>query len=92
MRVLTLTENMRLRTNPLSRPYGKYILRVDNGQKFSIIDHFPPEVDAKPSVGVKITLYPKIYQTPSLDTLIHVVFPALPINYVNQGYWTVKLF
>jgi len=23
---------------------------------------------------------------PSLETLIHVVFPALAINYANQGY------
>jgi hypothetical protein len=79
-------EKMRLHTDPLARPYVKYLLRVDNGQESSIIDHFPPEADTKPSVGVKITLYPKIHQAPSLDTFIHAVFSALVINYANQGY------
>jgi ATP-dependent DNA helicase PIF1 len=77
---------MRLHTDPFSMPYAKYLLRVGNGQESSIIDHFPPEVDAEPSVGVEIALYPKIHQAPSLDTLIHVVFFALAINYTNQGY------
>jgi hypothetical protein len=86
VRVLILTENMRLRVNPLSRPYVEYLLRVGNGQEFSIIDHFPPEVDAEPLVGVEITLYLEIHQAPSLDTFIHVVFPTLTINHVNQGY------
>jgi hypothetical protein len=86
MRILTLTENMRLRTNPLSKPYAECLLKVDNGQKSSIIDHFPPEADAKPSIGVEIALYPEIHQAPSLKTLIHVVFLALAINYANQGY------
>ncbi len=56
------------------------------GQESSIIDHFPPKVDMKPLVGVEIALYLEIHQTPSLDTLIHVVFSALTINYTNQGY------
>jgi hypothetical protein len=56
--VLTFMENMRLHANPFSRPYVKYLLRVDNSH----------------------------HQAPSLDTLIHVVFPALAINYANQGY------
>jgi hypothetical protein len=86
VRVLTFTKNMRLRVNPFSRPYAEYLLKVGNGQKFSIIDHFPPKVDVKPSVRVKIALYLKIHQVPPLDTLIHVVFPALTINYANQGY------
>jgi hypothetical protein len=86
VRVLTFTENMRLRDDFLSRLYTEYLLRVGNGQESSIIDHFPPEVDAKPSIGIKITLYPEIHQAPSLETLIHIVFPALAINYVNQGY------
>jgi hypothetical protein len=77
---------MRLRANPFSRPYVEYLLRVDNGQESSIIDHFPPEVNMKPLVRVEIALYPKIHQVPSLDTLIHVVFPTLVINYANQGY------
>jgi hypothetical protein len=77
---------MRLRTNPLFRPYAEYFLRVDNGQESSIIDHFPPKVDAEPLVGVEIALYSKIHQVPSLDTLIHVIFLALAINYANQGY------
>jgi hypothetical protein len=59
--VLTFTKNMRLRVDPLSRPYAKYLLRVSNGQEYSIIDHFPSEADAEPSVGVEIALYPKIY-------------------------------
>ncbi len=84
--VLTLTKNMRLCANPLSMPYAEYLLRVDNGQESSIIDHFPPEADAEPSVGVEIALYPEIHQAPSLDTLIHVVFLTLIINYANQGY------
>jgi hypothetical protein len=78
--------------DPLSRSYAKYLLRVGNGQESSIIDHFPPEADAEPSIGVKITLYPEIHQTPSLNTLIHAVFLALAINYTNQGYmdgWTI---
>ncbi len=53
MCVLILTKNMKLRANPLSRPYAKYFLRVGNGQEFSIIDHFPPEVDVEPSIGVR---------------------------------------
>jgi hypothetical protein len=54
MCVLTLTENMRLRANPLSRPYVEYLLRVSNGQESSIIDHFPLEADVVPLVGVEI--------------------------------------
>jgi ATP-dependent DNA helicase PIF1 len=77
---------MRLHANPLSKPYAEYLLRVDNGQESSIIDHFPPEADAEPSIRVEIALYPEIHQAPSLETLIHVVFPALTINYANQGY------
>jgi len=90
--ILTLTKNMRLRANPFSKPYAEYLLRVDNGQKSSIIDHFPPEADTEPSIGVVITLYPEIHQVPSLNTLIHVVFLTLAINYANQGTWTVELF
>jgi hypothetical protein len=86
VRVFTLTENMRLRADPLSRPYAEYLLRVGNGQKSSIIDHFPPEVDAEPLIGVEIALYPEIHQAPSLKTFIHVVFSTLAINYVNLGY------
>jgi hypothetical protein len=86
VRVLILTENMRLCADPLSKPYAEYLLRVGNGQESSIIDHFPPETDTKPSIGVEIALYPEIHQAPSLDTLIHDVFPALAINYANQGY------
>jgi len=86
VRILTLTENMRLHANPLSKPYAEYLPRVDNGQESSIIDHSRPEADAKPSIGVKIALYPEIHQAPSLKTLIHAVFPALAINYANQGY------
>ncbi len=51
-----------------------------------VFHHFPLKANAKPLVEVKIALYPKIHQAPSLDTLIHVVFPAMAINYVNQGY------
>jgi len=86
VRILILTENMRLRANPLSKPYAEYFLKVGNGQESSIIDHFPPEADTKPSIGVEIALYPEIHQAPSLETLIHAVFPALTINYANQGY------
>jgi hypothetical protein len=77
---------MRLRADPLSRPYAEYLLRVDNSQESSIIDHFPSEADTEPSVGVEIALYPKIHQVPSLDTFIHAIFSALAINYANQGY------
>ncbi len=31
VRVLTFTKNMRLRVDPLSRPYVEYLLRVSNG-------------------------------------------------------------
>ncbi len=77
---------MRLRADPLSRPYAEYLLRVGNGQESSIIDHIPQEADAEPSVGVEIALYPEIHQALSWNTLIHIVFPALVINYTNQGY------
>jgi hypothetical protein len=77
---------MRLCTDPLSRLFVEYLLRVSNGQKSSIIDHFPPKANAKPLVGVEIALYSEIHQVPSLDILVHVVFPALAINYTNQGY------
>jgi len=86
VRILTLTENMRLHTNPLSKPYAEYLLRVGNDQESSIIDHFPPEANAEPSIGVEIALYQEIHQAPSLEALIHTVFPALAINYSNQGY------
>jgi len=77
---------MRLHANPLSKPYAEYFLRVGNRQESSIIDHFPPEANAKPSIGVEIALYLEIHQAPSLETPIHAVFPALAINYANQGY------
>jgi hypothetical protein len=77
---------MMLRVDPLSRPYAEYLLKVDNGQESYIIDHFPLEAHAKPSVGVKIALYPEIHQAPSLDTLIYAIFLALAINYTNQRY------
>jgi hypothetical protein len=86
VRVLTLMENMKLHADPFSKLYVEYLLRVGNGQKFSIIDHFPPEANVEPLVGVKITLDPEIHEAPSLDTLIHIVFLALAINYANQGY------
>jgi hypothetical protein len=79
-------ENMRLCTDPFSRLYVEYFLRVSNGQESSITDHFPLEVDMEPSVGVEIALYLEIHQVPSLDTFIHAVFVALVINYTNQGY------
>jgi len=84
--ILTLTKNMRLCINPLSKLYVEYLLRVGNGQESSIIDHFPSEADAKPSIGVKITLYLEIHQAPFLKTFIHAIFLALAINYANQGY------
>jgi hypothetical protein len=31
VRILTLTKNLRLRANPLSKLYAKYLLRVCNG-------------------------------------------------------------
>jgi hypothetical protein len=77
---------MRLRADPLSRPYVEYLLRVNNGQESSIIDHFPPKANIEPLVEIEIALYPEIHQAPSLDTLIHVIFLALAINYANQGY------
>ncbi len=40
----------------------------------------------EPLVRVEVALYSKIHQVPSIDTFIHVVFLALAINYVNQGY------
>jgi hypothetical protein len=77
---------MRFCANPLSKPYAEYLLRVSNGQESSIIDHFPSEADAEPSIGVEIALYLEIHQAPSLETSIHAVFPALVINFANQGY------
>jgi hypothetical protein len=41
-------KKMRLRANPLSRTYAEYLLRVDNGEESSIIDHFPLEVNMEP--------------------------------------------
>jgi hypothetical protein len=35
---------------------------------------------------MEIALYLEIHQTPSSNTFIHAIFPALAINYVNQGY------
>jgi hypothetical protein len=84
--ILTLMENMRLCADPLSMSYVEYLLRVGNGQESSIIHHFPPKADAEPQVKVKIALYLEIHRTPSLNTLIQVIFPSLAINYVNQGY------
>jgi ATP-dependent DNA helicase PIF1 len=86
VRVLTLTKNMRLCIDPLSRPYTKYLLKVSNGQKSSIIDHFPLEANVEPLVEVEIALYLEIHQVPSLDAFIHDVLPTLTIKYANQGY------
>ncbi len=61
MRVLILMENMKLCIDPLSRLYAEYLLKVYNGQKSSIIDHFPLEANAKPLDGVEITLYLEIH-------------------------------
>jgi hypothetical protein len=83
---LDFHKNMRLCVDPLSRPYVEYLLRVGNGLEFSIFDHFPLEANAEPSVGVETSLYPEIHQAPSLDTLIHAIFPSMAINYANQGY------
>ncbi len=58
MHILTLTENMRLHTDPLSKSYAEYFLRVGNGQESSIIDNFPLEADTDALVGVEIALYP----------------------------------
>jgi hypothetical protein len=84
--VLILTKNMGLRIDPFSRPYVEYLLIIGNGQESSIIDHFPLEANAKPSVEVEIALYLGIHQVLSLDTFIHAIFSALAINYANQGY------
>jgi hypothetical protein len=84
--VLILMENMKLGANPFSRLYAEYLLRVSNGYESSIIDHFPLEVDVKPSIEVEVTLYSKIHQAPSIHTFIHAIFPTLVINYANQGY------
>ncbi len=92
VRILTLTENMRLHANPLSRPCVKYLLRIGNGQKSSIIDHFPPKANAEPSVKVEIVLYPQIHQMPSLDTLIHVVSRPWKSITQTKDTWMVKLF
>jgi hypothetical protein len=56
MRVLTLMENMKLHTDPLSKPCVEYLLRAGNGQESSIIDHFPSETNAKPLIKVEIAL------------------------------------
>jgi hypothetical protein len=61
MCVLTLTENMRLYANPLSKPNVEYLLKVGNCQESSIIDDFPPKADAEPLVKVDIALYPEIH-------------------------------
>jgi hypothetical protein len=84
--VLVLMKSMRLRVDPFSRSYAEYLLKVGNGQESSLIDRFPSEANAEPLIRVKIALYPEIHQAPSLDTLMHVVFLALTINYANQGY------
>jgi hypothetical protein len=85
-------EKMRLRANPLSKPYVEYLLRVGNGQESSIIDHFPPEVDAKHSIGVEIALYPEIHQAPSLETSSTLF--SWPWQSITQtkDTWTVELF
>jgi hypothetical protein len=83
---------MRLHANPLSKPCAKYLLRIDNGQESSIIDHFPPKVDVEPSVGIEIALYPEIHQVPSLDTLIHVVSRPWKSITQTKDTWMVKLF
>jgi hypothetical protein len=77
---------MRFHVDPFSRSYAKYLLRVSNGQESSIVDHFPPEATVEPSVKVEIALYLEIHQAPSLDTLIHIVFSTLVINYTSQRY------
>jgi len=41
-------ENMKLRANPFSRPYDEYFLRIDNGQKSFIINHFSLKAKVKP--------------------------------------------
>ncbi len=73
---------MRLCADPLSKLYVEWCSKSWQWPK--VFHHFPLKANAKPLV--EIALYPKIHQAPSSDTLIHVVFPAMAINYVNQGY------
>ncbi len=51
-------KKMRLRTDPLSKLYVEYLLRVGNGQESSITDHFPPKANAESLIKVEIALYP----------------------------------
>ncbi len=52
----------------------------------TLMENMKLQANVEPLVGVKITLDPEIHEAPSLDTLIHIVFLALAINYANQGY------
>ncbi len=89
VQVLALTENMRLRDDPASRPYAEYILRVGDGTEPSVFERevpFLPHGNAAPSAGVEIGLFPGIARRANLDGLISSVFPDLPNRYAEEGY------
>jgi hypothetical protein len=87
VRILKLTENMRLRADPDSRPYADYILRIGDGSEPSVLEeNLPLDGDAAPSAGVEIGLFPGIACRTSLDGLINMVFAGLGVHYADVGY------
>jgi hypothetical protein len=87
VRILKLTENMRLHANPDFRPYADYILRVGDESELSILEeNLPFDGDAAPSAGVEIGLFPRIACRTSLDGLINMVFAGLGVHYTDAGY------
>jgi ATP-dependent DNA helicase PIF1 len=87
VRILKLTENMRLRADPDSRPYADYILRVGDGSEPSVLEeNLTLDGDAAPSAGVEIGLFPGIACRTSLDGLINMVFAGLGVHYADTGY------
>ncbi len=89
VQVLALTENMRLRDDPTSRPYAEYILRVGDGTEPSVLERevsFLPHGNAAPSASVEIGLFLGIARRANLDGLISSVFPDLPNRYAEERY------
>ncbi|KAH9576597.1 hypothetical protein CY35_01G170700 [Sphagnum magellanicum] len=70
VQVLALTENMRLRDDPASRPYAEYILRVGDGTEPSVLEKevpFLPHGNVAPSASVEIGLFPGNAHRANLD-------------------------
>lgn len=78
---------MRLRADPMSRPYADYILYiVDESEPSVFEENLSDHGDADPSAGVEIGLFPRLARKGTLNSLINTVFVDLQQWYAEVGY------